>query len=76
LSTAKNGTAKGSPRVLPKGKNTVSWLLPEKIIVQIGIKAVRERKRQSFIVERLLLKGLAAEARGPRNPKLEENDVA
>lgn len=68
LSTAKNVAAKASPKVLPKGKNSVTWLLPDKIIVQIGIKAVRERKRQSFIAERLLAKGLEAESRSGRRP--------
>jgi hypothetical protein len=76
LSAAKNGVAKGSPRVLPKGKNSVTWLLPDKIIVQIGIKAVRERKRQSAIAERLLMKGLEAESRGAKRAPSEETDVA
>lgn len=50
------------PPAVAKGKRVVAYSLPEKLIERIGTKAVRERKRACEVAERLLVRGIQAEA--------------
>lgn len=47
--------------MVAKGKARVGYVLPEKLIERIALKAVREKSRPSRVVDRLLTRGLEAE---------------
>jgi hypothetical protein len=69
---------KPAPRVAKfrNGKSPVTLVLPEPLIAKIYLRSARERVPRSHVFERLLMKGLQAEARAPGSPSPEENDVA
>jgi hypothetical protein len=47
--------------MVAKGKARVGYVLPEKLIERVALKAVREKSRPSFVLERLIVRGLEAE---------------
>jgi hypothetical protein len=67
----KNGKPGGSALTakIPKGKAKVSYVLPEKLVERIKIRAVRQKKRLSGMVEELLVDGLRYDPEASRSPE-------
>ncbi len=49
---------------IAEGKVRANYVLTAKLAEDVAVMAVRERKRTSAVVERLLVKGLEAEGHG------------
>lgn len=61
--------AKPKGPAIARGKVRAFYVLPEKLAERIVILAARERKRPSYVAERLLQRGLEAERGDGRGSK-------
>lgn len=59
---------KGKPPHIAKGKARSFYVLQERLVKRVARMAINEGTRASYVAERLILKGLEAEAKEANSP--------